>query len=98
MGYIISAKKGIEPDPDKMKAIIDMKRSSNVLEIRRFLGMVHYQLKFVEQLANLTKPLLKEETESTWTMTQETAFTKIKKKLVESPALIFLTRTVKYEC
>lgn len=40
LGHILSAE-GVQPYPDKTKAIRDMKESSNIGEVRSFLGMVH---------------------------------------------------------
>ena len=31
---------GIRPDPEKVKAIVDMDDPTNVTELRRFLGMM----------------------------------------------------------
>lgn len=90
--YIVLVGKEIKPDKNKVRVIIDMKKPRNVTEIKRFLGMVHYQLKFVERLVDMTKPLrdlLKEETEFVWTVLQEETFFKIKKRLAEALALVF---------
>lgn len=57
LGYIISADRGVEPDLDKVKVITDMKRPTNAAELKRFLRMVHFQLKFIERLADITKSL-----------------------------------------
>lgn len=56
LGYVVSADHGVEPDPNKVKAIASMKRPTTT-EVKRFLGMVHYQLKFMEHLVDITKPL-----------------------------------------
>ncbi|XP_024880926.1 uncharacterized protein K02A2.6-like [Temnothorax curvispinosus] len=90
LGYIVSADEGVQPDPEKVKAITSMKRPTNTTEVKRFLGMVHFQLKFIEHLADITKPLrelLKDSVEFMWESPQEKAFKEVKKRLIEAPAL-----------
>ncbi|XP_024885717.1 uncharacterized protein K02A2.6-like, partial [Temnothorax curvispinosus] len=90
LGYIVSADEGVQPDPEKVKAITSMKRPTNTKEVKRFLGMVHFQLKFIEHLADITKPLrklLKDSVEFMWESPQEKAFKEVKKRLIEAPAL-----------
>jgi len=43
---------GLQPDPDKMKAIVDMEVPQNVAQLRRFMGIVNNLGRF---LSNLTK-------------------------------------------
>jgi len=55
LGYI-SVERGIESDKNKIKAIIiNIERSENATEVKRFLGHGHY-LKFIERLVDLIKP------------------------------------------
>ena len=46
---------GIEVDPDKVAAIVNLPAPKNVHEVRVFLGMVNHQSKFAEHLADKTK-------------------------------------------
>ena len=55
-GHSLSAQ-GIGPDPDKTAAIEKMERPQNVAELRRFLGMINHQQKFIENLSEKTMPL-----------------------------------------
>ena len=41
LGHHIS-QEGVQPDPNKVKAVFKMKRSINVPSLRRFLGMVNW--------------------------------------------------------
>ena len=50
LGFIVS-KKGIEIDPDKIKAIQDMMPPQSEKEVRSFLGRLNYIARFI---ANLT--------------------------------------------
>ena len=54
---IIIDDKGVHPDPDKIKAIQQTPRPSNVGDIRHFLGMANQMTKFTPNLAEVTKPL-----------------------------------------
>ena len=56
LGQMVDAN-GIKPDPDKIKAINDMPRPTNITELRRFLGMVNQLNKFSPNLASHLKPL-----------------------------------------
>lgn len=49
LGYIVSAE-GMKPDPDKTRAIQDMKEPGNVSELRSFLGTVNQLGKFIPNL------------------------------------------------
>ena len=49
--------KGISPDPDKVQAIWNLTSPTNILELRRFLGMINQLSKFYPNLANSSKPL-----------------------------------------
>lgn len=50
-------KDGISPDEEKIKAIRNIPKPTNVTEIRRFLGMINRLSKFSPNLAEKTKPL-----------------------------------------
>jgi len=47
LGHIIT-KEGISVDPAKIEAIKDWPRPTNVTEVRSFLGLARYYLRFVE--------------------------------------------------
>lgn len=56
LGHIISAE-GVKPDPDKTKAIQDMREPSNISGLRSFLGMVNQLREFIPNLSEKDKPL-----------------------------------------
>ena len=81
---------GVKPDPDKVRAIRQMKAPSNVSELRRFLGMVTQQSKFSPHLANATKPLrdlLSSKNQWIWGHDQQRAFESLKRALSSSEVL-----------
>ena len=56
LGHLID-ENGIQADPEKTTAIVRMKATTHVTELRRFLGMANQLGKFSPNLANLTQPL-----------------------------------------
>lgn len=57
-GFIVS-KKGIEVDPEKVKAIIEMPAPSTEKEVRSFLGRLNYIARFIAQLTATCEPIFK---------------------------------------
>lgn len=56
LGYIISAD-GMRPDPEKAKAVQNMKEQTNIGELKSFLGMVNQLQRFIPNLAEKDKTL-----------------------------------------
>jgi hypothetical protein len=56
LGQIIDSS-GYRVDPDKVKAIVEMKMPDDISGIRRFFGMVNQLNKFSPKITELTKPL-----------------------------------------
>ncbi|KAJ1526442.1 hypothetical protein ONE63_009576 [Megalurothrips usitatus] len=92
LGYVIDAQTGVQPDPDKVAAIVGMPAPTCAADVNRFLGMVNYQLKFMPHLSTLTQPLRdlrREDVDFMWTPVHSKAFEEIKKSLIAAPALAF---------
>lgn len=91
LGHIFS-EKGVEADPEKIKAIYQLKTPSNVEEVQRLLGMENYVGKFVKNLSELTEPLrelLLKTTAWHWETEHDQAVANIKKKLTSLPVLAY---------
>ena len=58
LGFIVS-QKGIEVDPDKVRAILEMPHSSTEKEVRDFLGRLNYIARFTSQLTATCEPIFK---------------------------------------
>lgn len=89
LGYIISAD-GMKPDPDKTRAVRDMKVPTNISELRSFLGMVNQLGKFLPNLAEKDKPLrdlLSKKNQWCWGHEQQGAFCSLKEELSTAPVL-----------
>ena len=56
LGSVVSAD-GIEPDPDKIKAIVEWPVPENLTELRAFVGLASYYRRHVEGFSDITKPL-----------------------------------------
>ena len=56
LGYIVSSQ-GISPDPQKTRAITDMKPPTTVTQMKRFFGMITQMNRFSPTIAELSQPL-----------------------------------------
>lgn len=102
MGHKIS-KDGVKPDFKKIQAIVDLKEPSNKEELKRFLGMCNYQMKFVKDYATISEPLyalLKNDVPWNWTARQDAALKELKNLLTKAPTLKIFdsTKPVQIEC
>ena len=91
LGHRIS-KDGLKPDPDKVKAIVNMKPPSDVTEIQRLAGMVNYLAKFLRGLSDAMKPiryLTNKDVEWEWGKEQDDAFNKVKTLVAEATVLSY---------
>ena len=89
LGHVISSK-GVATDPSKIVAVQNWPTHVNVKEVRGFLGLSGYYRKFIKHYGLISKPLtelLKKGVPFVWTTVTETAFTTLKKALVEAPVL-----------
>ena len=55
MGYMVS-ERGIEANPNKIKAILDMPMSRTEREVRDFLGRLQYINRFIARLTTFVSP------------------------------------------
>lgn len=55
LGHKLSAE-GVQPDPDKLTGVQNMKQPTTVSEVWRFLGMVNQLGKFIPDLSEKSKP------------------------------------------
>lgn len=91
LGHVIT-KKGIEPDPSKIKAVRDFPIPTNIKEVRSFLGLAGYYRRFIDGFATIGRPLFdvtKQGQEFLWTPQCQEAFDELKQKLVTAPVLIY---------
>ena len=90
LGHIVSDQ-GIEADPDKIDAIVNMSPPTDITSLRRFLGMINQLAKFLPNLAKITKPLrelLVKSNDWTWGPLQIESFTQLKSLVTSLPVLV----------
>ena len=56
-GHVVSAN-GIRMGEDRIKAIIDLKTTTTIKELRSVLGTINFVRKFIPNLANIIEPLV----------------------------------------
>ena len=90
LGFIVS-QKGIEVDPDKVRAIREMPVPQTEKHVRGFLGRLNYISRFISHMTTTCRPvfkLLRKDQGVVWTEDCQKAFDRIKNYLLEPPILI----------
>ena len=85
-------KDGLKPDEDKIKAIKEMPVPDGPKALQRFLGMVNYLHKFIDNFSEKTallRQLLNKDTKWSWDVHYQVAFKKLKKEISNPPVLKF---------
>ncbi|KAK4394150.1 Transposon Ty3-I Gag-Pol polyprotein [Sesamum angolense] len=86
LGHVVS-KEGAQPDPAKVKAIMEWEQPKNVSEVRNFLGLAGYYRRFVEDFSVVAKPstnLLKKNAPFNWNDKCAQSFEELKKRLTST--------------
>ncbi|XP_077226343.1 uncharacterized protein LOC143859575 [Tasmannia lanceolata] len=89
LGFMVS-ERGIEVDPQKIKAIQEMQPPKTEKQIRGFLGKVQYLRRFISHLTMTCEPifkLLKKNSSKKWNEECQEAFEKVKQCLSLPPVL-----------
>ena len=83
LGHIID-NEGLHKYPEKVAAIVDIKRPTNATELKAFRMIIFYG-KFVPLLSDMFKPLydLQKQIKFKWNREQEEAFINIKKEITD---------------
>lgn len=83
-------KEGLSPADDKVQAISNAQRPTNVKELQSFLGLVNYCAKFIHKLSDKASPLLKllnKNAKYQWDTEQEEAFNILRSEMSEGKIL-----------
>src|ERR1044072_538070 len=89
LGYMIS-ERGIEANPGKCGAIINMRSPTSVKDVERLTGKIAALSRFIPQSGSISAPIfkcLKKDKNFKWTDESEVAFEKLKKILSAPPTL-----------
>ena len=95
MGHKITGN-GIEADPAKISAILDMPEPKDVASVKRFCGMIQYLSCFMPNLCNDLSPLhnlTKKGVAWSWSSECENALRIIKQKITCAPVLAYYDAT-----
>ena len=82
----------IEPDKEKVQAILLMPEPSTKQELQRFIGMIQYLGKFIPDLSEKSAPLqslLKKNMAWQWNAEHQRAYELLKKDCSKQPTLLF---------
>jgi len=89
LGHVISGE-GISVDPCKIEAVKEWPVPKNVKEIRSFLGLAGYYIKFVRDFSKIAAPLTRltrKGVKYEWTEECTAAFEELKNRLTSAPIL-----------
>ncbi|RUS70453.1 hypothetical protein EGW08_021782 [Elysia chlorotica] len=90
LGYRLN-RDGLQPQPEKLRAIRDAPRPTNVNELRAYLGLVNYYCKFIHNASSLLAPLydlLHKGVKWHWGREQQRAFDTSKTSLSSDKLLV----------
>ena len=92
LGHLVDSS-GVRPDPDKVRAVQNFPVPTCTKEVRSFLGLCSYFRRFVNNFADVARPLtdlLKKDVPFSWGTAQATAFSTLIKLLTTPPILAHL--------
>ena len=92
LGFIVSAR-GVQPNPEKIKAVLNYPVPDNFKALRQFLGMSNYYRRFIQGYSQIVEPLHKLTRKSSkqfqWTSECQNSFDKLKLLLTTPPILAY---------
>ena len=91
MGHQMT-KEGLEIDPDKVRAILELEKPDSVESLRRFLGFVNYLARFLPRLSEVLQPLREltvKDVKWLWTNEHDAAFAEVKRLVTSAPILAY---------
>lgn len=90
LGHIISVE-GIQPNPEKVRAIVDAPRPNDVTQLKSYLGLINYYGRFLPNLSSelhALYALTKHEAVFVWTEDCQKAFDRSKVLLLNNQLLV----------
>lgn len=99
LGYDVSAG-SIQPGQAKIDSVAQYRRPRNIHEIRQFVGLTSYFRKFIQNFAQIARPLTeltRKGVDWQWGPDQEQAFQTLKQRLIERPILSIYDKDARTE-
>ena len=90
LGHLFSGD-GLKIDPEKVAAIMETQKPTDIKSMQRFLGFVNYLVKLLPDLSAICEPLRKLSSKDaawTWKSKREAAFKKIKELVSTCPSIL----------
>ncbi|PKA61009.1 putative mitochondrial protein [Apostasia shenzhenica] len=90
LGYLVAAR-GIEANPDKISAILNLPSPKIAKEIQKLVGQINSLGRFISKTGDRCSPFfrcLRNNKKGEWTDECESAFTELKKYLTSAPILV----------
>ncbi|KAK2717649.1 hypothetical protein QYM36_006428 [Artemia franciscana] len=86
-GHVIS-ENGIHPDPQKVRALREMRTPNTKDELKTILGTMNYLARYIPNLSSINQPLrdLVKQRQFKWKQQHDTSFTNIKESICSSLA------------
>ena len=94
LGHVVSAS-SVSVDLEKVEAVMSWERPKSVFEIRSFLGLAGYYMRFIEDFSRLAAPmtrLTRKEVKFEWDDRCEEPFQELKRRITTAPILIMSDR------
>ena len=93
LGHIVS-QRGLEPDPEKIKAVTEYPRPQSASALRSFLGLAGYYRRFISGFLSVAAPLFQLQQQSQkkpliWTEDSHHSFCTLQQKFISAPILAF---------
>ena len=91
-------RRGVQPDPQKIKALMDMPAPNNKKELQAFLGIINYLCKFSPGTADVCDPLCKltlSKVTWTWNSSYQSLFNRAKLLVKSDMCMKFYSGTTK---
>ena len=98
LGHLLTTE-GIKPQPEKVKAISELKPPSTSKGVREFLGMVGYYRKFINRFADAARPLTKltrRHVKFEWSKECQIGFDYLRTALIKDPILKYPDPSKRY--
>ena len=83
MGHVLTPK-GIGPEGEKVKAVVNARRPESATEVRSFLGLVQFNGRYIQDLVTIAEPLkylTKKAVPFVWTQKQEKIISDFEKQI-----------------